>query len=111
MRNHLIAELEKIAEEDHRVVVLTADLGYSVLDSFSRKFPERCMNVGICEQNMAGKTIDTDWTGTIATGSVVLTDVNTAAAAEGTVEAIEAAKRHDCSCLHKIGNQKRFTFL
>ena len=39
-----------------------------------------------------GKAIDTDWTGTIDTGSVVLTDVNTQAAAEGTVEAIEEAK-------------------
>ena len=53
MRNHLIAELEAIAGEDPRVVVLTADLGYSVLDSFAGKFPGRCMNVGICEQNMA----------------------------------------------------------
>lgn len=52
MRNHLIAELERIASEDSRVVVLTADLGYSVLDSFSEKFPDRCLNVGICEQNM-----------------------------------------------------------
>ena len=52
MRNHLIAELERIASEDSRVIVLTADLGYSVLDSFSEKFPDRCLNVGICEQNM-----------------------------------------------------------
>ena len=46
----------------------------------------------IVNQNANGEAIDTDWTGTIATGSVVLTDVNTAVAAEGTVEAIEAAK-------------------
>ena len=39
-----------------------------------------------------GKAIDTDWTGTLATGSVVLTDVNEKAAAAGTVEAIEEAK-------------------
>ena len=45
----------------------------------------------IMTQVMNGEAIDTDWTGTIATGSVVLTDVNTAVAAEGTVEAIEAA--------------------
>ncbi len=38
------------------------------------------------------KAIDTDWTGTIATGSVVLTDVNEKAAAAGTVEAIAEAK-------------------
>lgn len=46
----------------------------------------------ICTQVAGGEAIDTDWTGTIATGSVVLTDVNTAAAAAGTVEAIEAAQ-------------------
>ena len=39
-----------------------------------------------------GETIDTDWTGTLATGSVVLTDVNEQAAAEGTAEAIADAK-------------------
>ena len=46
----------------------------------------------IVSQNAAGEAIDTDWTGTIATGSVVLTDINTNVAAAGTVEAIEAAK-------------------
>ena len=41
---------------------------------------------------MNGETIDTDWTGTLATGSVVLTDVNEKAAAAGTAEAIADAK-------------------
>ena len=41
---------------------------------------------------MAGTEIPADWTGTLATGSVVLTDVNETAAAAGTAEAIEAAK-------------------
>ena len=40
---------------------------------------------------MNGETIDADWTGTLATGSVVLTDINTAVAAEGTAEAIADA--------------------
>ena len=40
---------------------------------------------------MNGTTIDTDWTGTLATNSVVLTDLNTAVAAEGTAEAIATA--------------------
>lgn len=39
-----------------------------------------------------GKAIDTDWTGTIATGSVVLTDVNEKAAAAGTADKIKEAK-------------------
>jgi len=39
-----------------------------------------------------GKAIDTDWTGTIATGSVVLTEVNEQAAAEGTQAKIDEIK-------------------
>jgi basic membrane protein A len=46
----------------------------------------------ICEQRIAGEAIAVDWTGTIATGSVVLTDINTQAAAEGTVEKIAEMK-------------------
>ena len=38
-----------------------------------------------------GKAIDTDWTGTVATGSVELTEVNEKAAAKGTQEAIDKA--------------------
>lgn len=41
---------------------------------------------------MNGDAIDTDWTGTLETGSVVLTDVNEDVAAEGTVEALEDIK-------------------
>ena len=46
----------------------------------------------IVNQKKDGKAIDTDWTGTIATGSVVLTDVNEKAAAAGTKEKIAEVK-------------------
>jgi len=39
-----------------------------------------------------GEAIATDWTGTIATGSVVLTDFGKIAPAEGTADAVAAAK-------------------
>ena len=39
-----------------------------------------------------GEAIATDWTGTIETGSVVLTDINTKAAAEGTQAKIDEIK-------------------
>ena len=39
-----------------------------------------------------GKAIDADWTGTIETGSVVLTDINEKAAAAGTKEKLEEVK-------------------
>ena len=48
-----------------------------------------------------GTAIDTDWTGTLATGSVVLTELNTNVAAEGTQEAIDQAiKDLEAGTLH-----------
>ena len=46
----------------------------------------------ICEQVMNDKEIATDWTGTIATESVVLTDLGTKAPAAGTAEKIAEVK-------------------
>ena len=48
--------------------------------------------VYICEQYKKGEAIATDWTGTIATGSVVLSEVNTNAAAIGTQVVLDAVK-------------------
>lgn len=45
------------------------------------------------EQVQKGEKIDTDWTGTLSTGSVVLTEINENAAAAGTKEAIEKAEK------------------
>ena len=48
-----------------------------------------------------GKAIDVDWTGTIATGSVELTEINEAVAAEGTQAAIdEAIAKFEAGELH-----------
>lgn len=55
------------------------------------------------------KAIDADWTGTLKTGSVVLTDINEKAAAKGTKEAIEAAKaKLEAGTLH-VFDTKTFT--
>ena len=48
--------------------------------------------VYICNANQNGEKIAADWTGTIATGSVVLSEINTQAAAEGTVAKVEELK-------------------
>ncbi len=53
MRNTVIDALTNMAETDDRITFVTADLGYSVLEDFAAKFPERFFNVGICEQAMA----------------------------------------------------------
>ena len=58
---------------------------------------------------MNGETIDADWTGTLATGSVVLTDINTAVAAEGTAEAIADATAKLESGEHQVFDCSVFT--
>jgi transketolase len=54
VRGVVVKTLVEIAESDPRVVLLTADLGYSILEQFSEKFPDRFLNVGVAEQNMVG---------------------------------------------------------
>jgi len=61
----------------------------------------------IVNQKIAGEAIATDWTGTIATGSVVLTDVNEKAAAPGTVEKIAEVKAElEAGTLHVYDTAK-----
>jgi len=43
-----------LAERDPRILLLTGDLGYAVLEPFAERFPERFFNVGVAEQNMVG---------------------------------------------------------
>ena len=48
-----------------------------------------------------GTSLDSDWTGTLKTGSVVLTDVNEKVAAKGTAEKIaEVTKQLEDGTLH-----------
>ena len=52
MRNHVIDRITDMARSNDRIMVLTADLGYNVLERFEEKYPNRYINVGIAEQNM-----------------------------------------------------------
>jgi transketolase len=54
MRTRFIETLVDIAAADERVWLLTADLGYSVLEVFRDRFPDRYVNVGVAEQNLVG---------------------------------------------------------
>ena len=38
MRNHLINELVSLAEIDERIMLVIADLGYSVVEGFQKKY-------------------------------------------------------------------------
>ena len=54
MRNAFIDELCKLAEEFPHVALVVGDLGFSVIEPFADRFPDRFFNAGVAEQNMAG---------------------------------------------------------
>jgi transketolase len=54
MRSTFIRTLGELADLDFRILLLTGDLGYTVLEPFAERFPDRFFNVGVAEQNMVG---------------------------------------------------------
>ncbi|KJC34249.1 transketolase [Bradyrhizobium sp. LTSP849] len=54
MRTAFVESLLRAASENPDIWLLCGDVGYSVLEPFATKFPERYLNVGVAEQNMAG---------------------------------------------------------
>lgn len=53
MRNTFIKKLTQEAQINSKIVLIVGDLGYSVIEEFQEKFPNRFYNAGIAEQNMA----------------------------------------------------------
>lgn len=54
MRTAFIEALVEAAAADPRVWLVCGDLGYSVLERFRERFPDRFLNAGVAEQNMTG---------------------------------------------------------
>jgi transketolase len=54
MRSAFASALLDLAAADERVMLLTGDLGFAVLEPFAERFPDRFLNVGVAEQNMIG---------------------------------------------------------
>lgn len=54
MRKTFVRTLTDLAEKDERILLLTGDLGYTVIEPFAERFPRRFFNVGVAEQNMIG---------------------------------------------------------
>jgi transketolase len=52
MRDRFIQTLCQIAEKDPRIMLITGDLGFAVLDDYRRRFPRQFINAGVAEQNM-----------------------------------------------------------
>jgi len=54
VRTAFTDELLELAAQDERVLLLTGDLGFTVLEPFAERFPDRFFNAGVAEQNMVG---------------------------------------------------------
>jgi transketolase len=54
MRAAFVDALTEAAASDERVLLLTGDLGYTVLEPFIARFPQRYLNVGVAEQDLVG---------------------------------------------------------
>jgi transketolase len=54
MRNAFIEELVSLAEVHDHIALIVGDLGYSVIEPFMDRFPDRFINAGVAEQNMTG---------------------------------------------------------
>lgn len=54
MRDSFIKTLQKIAEKDKKVILLTNDQGAPALDNYINQLPSQFFNAGISEQNIIG---------------------------------------------------------
>lgn len=57
MRNHMIDRILDWAHTDDRVVFLTGDLGFSVVEPLADQLGDRFINVGVAEANMVGMAL------------------------------------------------------
>ncbi len=54
MRTAFIDALLAAARRDPRVMLITGDLGFGVVETFARELPDQFVNAGVAEQNMTG---------------------------------------------------------
>ncbi len=54
MRKAFISSLIEHAKTDESLIVMTADLGFTVFEEFAEAYPGRFINAGIAEANMVG---------------------------------------------------------
>ena len=54
MRRTFGRVITELADHDDKVIVIVGDIGYRVFDDFREKYPDRFINMGICEQSIIG---------------------------------------------------------
>lgn len=52
MRREFGKTITEIAEKDLEVYLIVGDIGFAIFDEYRKKFPDRFINLGICEQSM-----------------------------------------------------------
>ena len=52
MRRRFGKVITELAGRDENIIVLVGDIGYRGVDEFREKYPDRFINLGICEQSM-----------------------------------------------------------
>jgi len=52
MRKEFGKTLTELAEKDKNIYLIVGDIGYRIFDEYRSKFPNRFMNIGLCEQSM-----------------------------------------------------------
>jgi transketolase len=68
MRNAFLKTVFEMAKEDPRIVFMTGDLGFNVVEPFKDELPKQFVNAGVAEQNMTGMAA-----GMALSGKIVLT--------------------------------------
>lgn len=68
MRTAFLKELFELAKTDPRIVFITGDLGFTVVEPMMQELPAQFLNAGVAEQNMTGIAA-----GMAMTGKVVFT--------------------------------------
>jgi transketolase len=68
MRDHVVGRLKELALNDPRIMLITGDLGFGVLNEYREKCADQFINAGVAEQNMTALA-----TGMAMEGFVVFT--------------------------------------
>jgi transketolase len=68
MRDVFINRLTELAAADPRIMLITGDLGFGVLNEYQKRLPRQYLNAGVAEQNMTGLA-----TGLALEGRIVFT--------------------------------------
>jgi transketolase len=68
MRTAFLTSLFELAKRDERIMFITGDLGFTVVEPFMNELPKQFLNAGVAEQNMTGLAV-----GLALSGKIVFT--------------------------------------